>query len=238
MSTYLELSQKLRRECSVSGTGPTAVTGQTGKLADLVAWIADAYVQIQNLHADPPCWRWLRHGFTFDTTADDDSYSYGDVTDTTTSSAITRLSNWYIHDPYDPPKIYLTSTGVGAQTWLTYVDWEDFKSIYKIGTQNSSAPAHISIDPQNNLVLGPAPNDTYTVTGDYIRSAQVLAADGDTPEMPSQFHDLIVYYAMEKYGYNELAQEILSRASAESNRMLQNLSSNQLQKMRIAGPMA
>ena len=59
MSTYLQLCQKLRQECEVGGTGPSAVTGQTGELARLVTWIADAYTELQQEYD----WLWLRSEF-------------------------------------------------------------------------------------------------------------------------------------------------------------------------------
>lgn len=234
MSTFLQLAQILRRKVGGTGTGPSAVTSQTGEDERYVEDIAEAYTEIQNrCH-----WRWLRHGFTVNTVADDDVYAYGDCTDTTTSSAITRFGSWRFRDRNDPPKIYLTSSGVGTQRWLIWVPWEDFKEIYRIGTQNSGSPVHVSIDPQDNIVIGPAPNDVYTITGDYIRSAQVLAADGDIPEMPTQFHMLVVYRAMEEYAGYEGSADDKMRSIKKGQRLMRQLERNQRPKMRLSGPMA
>lgn len=233
---FLDLCQATARECKVAGgdTVPTAVTGQTGELDSIVNWVKDSWIEIQNR----PNWRWGRHGFTVNTVEDDDTYAYGDVTDTTTSAVITRLSHWRLNDPRDPPKIYLTSAGVGTQNWMIWVPWEDFKSVYRIGTQNSGYPAHIAIDPQNNIVIGPKPNGIYTITGDYQRSAQTLAADDDTPEMPSQYHMLIVYEAMQRYGYTESAPEVLARGEKYAGILMRQLQNNQLPGFRLAGPLA
>lgn len=238
MSTFLSLCQDLCRECDIASgeDAISAVANQSGELQRIVKWVANSYTELQNRHQGQ--WRWLRHGFTVDTTEDDDTYAYGDVTDTTTSAAITRFSRWYLEDCEDPPKIYLTSSGVGTQNWLIYTPWEWFKTIYRIGSQNSGYPAHITVDPQNNLVIGPKPNGVYTITGDYYRSAQVLAADDDEPEMPPQFHQLIVYMAMAKYGGFESAQEVIYRAQNEGGPLLRQLEANQLPPMRLAGPLA
>lgn len=237
MSTFLQISQGVCRECGIAGgdTVPSAVLSQTGELQRVVSWVIQAWREIQNRHND---WRWMRAGFTVDTASGDDSYAYGDCTDIITSAAITRFGRWLLNDPSDPPKRYLTASGVGVEGWLSYVDWNGFKSLYRIGTQTNSAPAWIAIDPQNNLVFGPKPDDIYTVSGDYQRSAQVLAADGDTPEMPEQFHDLIMYRAMEKYALYESANEVLIRAQHEANRMMRQLEANQLPAMFWPGPMA
>ncbi len=235
MSTFLQLAQSLRQECGVAGTGPSTVVGQVGELKRLVDWVSEAWTEIQNRHRN---WRWLRYGFTFQTVADDDTYAYGDVSDAVTAVAITRFSHWLLTDRYDPPKIFLTSAGVGTQTWMIWVPWEHFKTIYRIGTQNSGYPIHITVDPQNNIVMGPKPNGIYTVVGDYQRSAQTLALDADTPEMPTDYHKLIVYRAMEDYGYFEAAPEVLARGVKKGSLLMRQLELDQLPAMREPEPLA
>jgi hypothetical protein len=237
MSTYLELCQKLALECDISGgdTVPTAVTGQTGELQRVVKWIADAWIEIQERH---PNWRWKRTGFTLSTVADDSSYVSTDATDDDTAAAIATFGRWLVDDDEDPGKIFLASAGEGTETWLTYADWNDFKSIYRIGTQISAYPIHVSIDPKNNLVIGPPPNGVYTITGDFQRGIQSFSADGDIPDMPVRFHNLIVYEAMKKYGFFESANEILARANHEAGRTMRQLEADQLPDLLIGEPMA
>ncbi len=230
----LEICQRTVLDCEVTGS-LTTVTGQNGMLGRVVNWVSDAYTELQQRHNN---WRWLRHGWTVNTVADDDTYAYGDCTDTTSSSTITRFQEWMIRDPYDPPKCYLQSSGVGTEYWLTYVPWSSFQTIYKIGSQTSSAPSFITIDPQNNIVLGPAPSAVYVVSGDYQRSAQTLSADNDTPEMPSDYHLLIVYLAMEKYAGHTAAEEKIFRATNEGLRMLRRLERNQLPEIELGTALA
>ena len=236
MSTFLQLVQDLSNECGIAGTGPTTVVGATGENGDLVRWVSKAYKELQLKHGGR--WRWLRRDFTFDTTSAEDTYAFGDVTDVDAAAVISRFQTWRNNDWEDPPKIYLTSGGVGAQRWMIWVPWEWFKQIYKIGTQNSGFPHHVTTDPQDNIVIGPASTDTHTITGDYWRSPQILAADADVPEMPAQFHDLIVYMAMEKYAGQESAPEVMARAKGEGRPMLRSLENNQMPKFRKPGPMA
>jgi hypothetical protein len=235
--TYLQLCQRLRRECSVGGTGPAAVTGQTGQLAKLVAWAADAYEEIQNRHAT---WRWLRSTWSVNTVAETDTYAATNCTDTLLSETVSRFSHWWPEDENGCPnvKCYPQSSGVGAEVWLAPLPWSDFRATYKIGTQTSGQPQHYTIDPQNNLVLGPKPSAVYVVSGEYQRSPQILAADADVPEMPAQFHNLIVFWAMEKYGADSVAQEVYARAVKEGGRMRRAIERNQLPKTRMGGPLA
>ena len=237
MSTYLQLSQKLRQECVGPGSSvqPSAVTSQVGQLKQFVDWVADAWKAIQNRHDN---WKWMRKAFTVNALSGDDTYAYGDCTDTATVAAITRFSRWWADDYEDPFKCYLSSGGVGGEYRLIFMPWERFKYLYKIGTQNNGQPINVSVDNDMNIVLGPKPNDTYVVSGDYQRSIQTLSADADLPEMPTQYHDLIWQRAMELYGARLAASDVYQSAVNEGRRTLRALESNQLPSIWIAGPLA
>lgn len=237
MSTYLQLVTRFHSECEAAGSGPSAVAGQSGESLRSVNWVAQAYTELQERHQD---WRWLRSTWTLNTVAGTDSYAYTSATDSRLSATISRFSHWW---PFDDNghlnvKSYLSSGGVGTEGYLIYLPWSNFRSIYKIGTQNNSVPAHFTIDPQNKLVLGPKPNDVFVVSGEYQMSPQILADDGDTPEMPAQFHTLIVYDAMKKYGAAKGAPEVFQRGEYEGNKMLRTLEQNQRPAMQLAEPLA
>ena len=239
MSTYLELCQDTCRECDIAGgdTVPTAVASQSGELQRIVKWVAQAYVEIQGKY---PSWRWMRREFTLDTVASQRAYTFADAIDVIDTVAISRFRRWIIEDVNDPPRLYLVSAGVGGETWLTFTPWSWFKRIYNIGNNRTveGFPAHITVDHQNNLVLGQIPNGIYRMTGDYYAAAQVLAVDADIPEMPAQFHQLIVYRAMHKYGLFESAPEVIEYAKTEGNKLMRALEQDQLQRIELARPLA
>jgi len=230
---YLQLCQAARRECRITGTGPSAVAGQVGQLARIVAWVDDAWTSIQN----DQDWRWMRSTFTVSTTEDDDDYAFGECTDVAAAALISRFGRWRLNDLEDPPKIYLSSTGVGGETFMSWIEWEHFKAIYRRSTQTSGHPVHISVDPADNIVIGPQPDGVYVVTGDYYKAAQTLSDDSDTPEMPARFHNLIVYEVMEDYGLSEPAPEVYARGRARGRRMRAALQADQLERLRLAGPL-
>ena len=230
MSTFLQLCTYLRQETTDSGTGPLAVTSQTGELARIVNWIDRAYTELQQ----EKDWRWLRKSFTVSATSGDGAYAYGDCTDTATSAVISRFSSWYPRTF----KCYLTSAGVGAEYGLHWLPWDDFRRIYRYGTQTNGPPCHVSEDPTQAFVLGPIPDATYTVSGDYQKGPQLLTADGDIPEMPTRFHQLIVYEAMLKYGGHRAAPEAMVRAATEGARLRSALGRDQLPQITTGGPLA
>lgn len=232
---YLDIAKRTRQECDASGTGPAAVTNQSGESKRFVDWAADAWTEIQNRHQN---WKWMRSRFTVNTVADDDTYAYSDCTDSKTSAAISRFSRWWWDDCIFPFRIYKQSDGIGTERWLTPIDHESFKRLYRLGTQVSGAPAHYTVDEDDNILLGPKPDAVYVVSGDYQRGAQVLAANDDEPDMPSRFHMLIVYHAMLKYAGFESAGDVWARAMALADPMMRNLEANQLPYPKMAPPLA
>jgi hypothetical protein len=218
---YVQLASRLRQEVGGSGTGPSSVLNQTGEYKRFVDYIAQAWTEIQNKHSN---WRWMRTEFTLPTVASDDDYVYTDATDSIASATISRFARW-IED--DNMKIYLASSGIGTQTFLSPCDWDDFRSIYKFGTVQTGYPTDFAVDPRNHLRFGLMPNGIYTVTGDYMKSAQTLAADADIPEMPDRFHMLIVYEAMKKYAAYESAPEVWSGVEDARNVMMRDLEIDQ-----------
>lgn len=218
---------------TTSGTVPATTIAQTGNLLDAVTWTDDAWneLQISNF------WQWMRSRFTLSTVASTSAYAYGSCTDLTTGTAITRFREWLVNDPQDPATIYLTSAGVGTQGYVWYLPWELFRLTYRIGTVIESVPANITVDPQQNIVLGPTPNDIYTVQGGYWKSPQVMTLDADIPELPEYYHLLIVYNAMMKYAGSEAAAEIMSRALREGGPLRNQLQHDQGMRMRMARAM-
>lgn len=234
---YLQLCQRLRRECSIPGSGPDAVTGQSGLLQDLVNWVADAWREIQTKH---PHWRWLRSRFTVNTVASDDTYAGTDCTDSRLSTPVTRFARWWPFDDegHHNVRIYLQSDGVAGERYLIYMPWSQFRHVYKMGPQSNSFPVHFTIDPQNNLVLGPVPDAVYVIAGEYQMSAQEFAANDDDPEVHDDFHLLIVYEGMKKYGLFKSKRETLLRGEAEAIPLWRRLELNQLPAPSIAEPLA
>ena len=231
MSNFLTLCQELSQETVDAGNGPASVTNQTGQNRRFVTWVRDAWVEIQTSRDD---WRWMRKSFTVNTVASDGSYAYSDCADTVTALAIARFARWY----RNAFKAYLSSSGVGTEYPLTYMEWERFRRIYRYGTQTDGQPIHVSVDPTDAFVLGPKPDAVYVVSGDYQSGPQILAADADIPEMPTRFHKLVVYDAMAKYGGKNIAPEAMVRADAEGGPLRFALELNQLPALSFGGPLA
>ena len=182
----------------------------------------------------------MRKKFTVDTVDGTSVYAFGDCTDVEDSAVITRFKYWRLDDRRNPAKIYLKSAGVGAEAFMTWSVFDNFDYLYNFGSlQNQTGfPIHITVNPNDDFELGLSPNAVYVLRGEYHRSAQILSADDDTPEMPSDYHSLIMYQAMKYYAQLESAPEVLERAKDGMSRVMRQLIKNQAQPFRVGGPLA
>lgn len=225
MSTFLQLVNIVRQECSASsGADLSTLTSVTGESLRFKNWVIRAWEEIQELHTD---WKWMRAQYSFTTTADDGSYT------STQAGIASRFGYW----DRTYCTVYLTATGTNDQTPLEWLEYEDFRAAYLTGTQTSNRPRHFTIGDANELLIGPKPESTsYTVLGNYFKSPQTLSADADTPELPEQ-HKVIAWYAINEYGGYNVAAEAIGRAQNKIPRMLANLRSKYLPAVQLDGPL-
>ena len=231
-STFLELCQRASKECGVSLTGPSATSGQTGRLGQIVDWVQSAWTDIQTKRND---WLFMRSSFTVSTTSGDGQYAFGDCTDTGTSSTITAFRDWCRDTPM---KIYLTSAGQPTETDLVFIDYRDWFARYNLGNQTNGYPRHWSRHPNGNLLLGQKPDGIYTVGGDYMKAATELSGDSDTPEIPAEYRMAIVYRAMMFYGRYNAAPEVFNDGQTGFNRLLREMVRTQAPAILEGGPLA
>lgn len=228
----------MHREGGFPGTAPATVVGQSGRAADLVAWAAEAYNDIQRERNGG--WRWLRRPFTVNVIANTASYAYGACTDVKTGLAITRFREWDLDDR-EPPLIYLVADGKATEKELCVSTWPDFRYQFVRGTHTPAYPYQVTEDQDGKLYVGPTPDATYTVTGSYWAANQTLALDADIPEMPADFHMLIPYRGLVKYGYNSVSAQVLARCQADGAPIFETLCSKQSwakYSLSTAGPLA
>lgn len=213
MATFLELTQRLRQEAGIAGSGPVSTTFQSGELKRLVDWVASSWNDIQ---ISKPNWLWMTGQFQFVTTPSQREYTSAQA------GIATRFSHW------NPRTVRLGLTPPNDETLLMPVSYDDYRSVYMTGPQPESRPVVVAVTPAQKLALGYVPNDAYTVTGEYQKTPQKLTADADVPEMPEQFHEAILYLALMKYARFMAAGEIYEDAQVNHRRIMQNLQVHQL----------
>jgi hypothetical protein len=208
MATFLELAQKLRQEVGAAGSGPAAVTGQTGEARRLVDWVRDAWVDIQ---AKQVAWSFLWAQF---------------------EKAVTDAESDYLVAE-DANRVVPDTVRLNGQR-LVSLEYGDYSR--RIVTSPETVPQSFVILPDRKLRILPASNGT--LTGDYYRTPQVLAANTDTPLAPAHLHEAIVAQAMIFYAAYEDAPEIYQDGSMRLRRWMTRLQNECLPSIELPGPLA
>lgn len=203
--TYLEMCQAVVREGRISNdVAPTTVIGQVGTLASVVHWVASEWVDIQEKRVD---WDFLRKEdvATVAMVAGQNFY-------TPTEFGVAADFNSWAKETF---RVFDTSSGNVSEIVMQHRSFDYMRDAYIYGGTRSTRaePFEFGIRPSDHaIVVGPTPSAGWTVTGDYFRTPVDLAADGDIPAIPSQYHMMIVWGALWNYGYSESAPEVIERA--------------------------
>lgn len=235
--TFLELCQRVRQECAVSGTGPTAVTGQTGEMKRIVDWTADAYSQICMASTH---WRFLRSSFTVNTVNNQEEYLPTACTDSNLSALIGsatvgKFAEW-ITDTF---RIYLQSAGKAAEQNLWPRGYAWHRERYQFQTVSTGQPFEFSVRPHDKaILLGPKPNGVYVLYGDYYRSAPRLSANSDQHLLPERFEMAIVWRAVQSYAGYEGDGGLYQHATLEHGKYYGPLMIDQFPKVQLGDPLA
>jgi len=130
-----------------------------------------------------------------------------------------------------------TFIGMASEIFMDYEPYDEWRDTYQFGgfRYAYSRPINFSYSPDFSICLGPVPISGYTIIGDYYKVATELSADADTPNLPSQFHQAIVYRAMMFYGMSEAAPEVFQEGETEFKRMMARISMHELNQVQIAG---
>jgi hypothetical protein len=130
--------------------------------------------------------------------------------------------------------------GLNSEIYMDYADYSIWRDRYEYGSlrQTQTRPIEVTITPDKSIGLGPFPIAGYTVLGDYYTVPAYMAANGDTPAMPAQFHMAIVYKALISYGTYEEDGFIIARAERELKRFMRKLSADRLTEVKTCGALA
>lgn len=223
--TYLQLLQRLRQECGVSGNNPSTAQNLPGEMARLANYIKQAWMDIQTMHDD---WEFLRQPVSFVTTADQQKYNSNEML--ITSFGRLKLDSFTIHSVDD----------VSDEMILPYMDYEHFKVMYMFGSRRTqtSRPVVFSTNSQGDFLLGSVPNGQYQIQGECWALPTELSLDNDRPAAPGQFHMAIVYRAMMMYGQYEAAPEVYQHGATEFNKIAARLAAHQLPRLTFGAPLA
>lgn len=212
---YLELVQELTEELGIggadSGSGvPSTVLAQVGPLGRAVRWIRQANNHINLMWRD---WNFLSTDYS-------EAMTIGSR-DWTVHSGTETVRQW------DRGSFWLNRTTNDA-TSLQYLDWTVFRRTKDLGAHSvNQTPKWFSIKPDNTVVVDSPPEQAYTGTAEFWKRGVLLDANDDVPDMPEEYHRLVVVTAGIMYGNKEGAPEIIAGMSSEYAVLVHELQSDQ-----------
>lgn len=222
----LELVNRTRTECGISGPPLTTVQNQTGESARVVSWVKQAWIDVQTSKDD---WLFMREPFTFNTASQQWEY-------TPTQAGLTNFANW----KRDSFRCSSVGQNYADEQLLNYMDWTTYRNLYRYGNMRTTyaRPVVVSITPEKNLAFGSVPDDAYVIDGEYYIEPVELTMNSDVPAIPDRFQMIIVYRAMMYYAGYEAAQEVMARADFEFRRLYSRLEIDQLPTVVNGPPLA
>lgn len=223
----LQLVNQTRIECGVSGPALATAQSQSGESARIVAWVQQAWIDVQTSKED---WLFLREPFTFNTVAD--QWQYNAATD----CGLTDFGNW----KRDSFRASTVGNNYQDEQLLNYMEWTTYRNLYRYANmRNTKArPVVVSITPEKDLAFGSIPDQAYVIDGEYYTQPVSLTADTDSPAIPARFHMIIVYRAMMYYAGYEAAPEVLARGDFEYRRLYARMEIDQLPTIVSGAPLA
>lgn len=219
--TFLQLVQRLKQEAAIPGSRPTTLQGLSPEVEAqrLTDWIADAWIQILELHPD---WKFRRRTATFTTVNAQHTY-----TPVQCGVSAGTLGRWVL-----PSFRAYPTASIGSEWPLTETSYDCWRDTYLIGANRSvyTQPIEIAEDLESSgLVLGPIPASGYTITGTYYLAPNRMSADADLSGLPSQYDDLgIVWRALIEYGGYEADSSAYQRAQRNYTQWINRLEREQL----------
>lgn len=198
---FLALVQRAHRERGISTAAPTSVVGASDRNQKTIDAVADAWAELQ-AERD---WKWMR-------ATTDTPLTIGQQTYTAAQLGIaTRFGRWR-HESSDYAPILYVAGALNTLWELIQWDLDNFRKLYLYRLQASTTPIAFAIDETEQFLVGPQPALAYQLRAEYWKEPSVLAADADTPDMPSRFHMLMVWRALQDLAKTDAAPELLAKA--------------------------
>lgn len=231
--TFLQLVNACRQEAGVATSDLTTLqAGLSTESTRFKNWINREWLRMQSDKSD---WQWMRLTAQFNLTPNIASYTPTAVGLASTPQFTgATFANW----KRDSFRIY--STAYTDEMLAGFMPWDTYRNVYQYGSMRDSRarPVAFTVAPDKSLWFGITPDAAYGVVFEYYAAPVALSLDDDTPTMPGQYHDLIMFRALRSYGVFMAAPEVIARAQEEINRISPRLQADQAPLFMSGPPLA
>lgn len=226
---FLQLCQRTALDSGTVAGVPnfTTTVGASGRVEQVVGWVRDAYIDIQNERQD---WLWMRRNFTAPLTIDQIEYTAADL-------GIDDWGKWLPDIPADNWRnLSIYETGLESQEGeIAQIPYQTFRERYLRGVHDHNKPTEWAVSPQGELLFGNKPDKAYVVKGEYRQAPQELTLDADVPQMPAAYHRLIIGEALRLMADSDEAFQVLVTKANQYVRLRNPLVIEQTPDMAFGG---
>ena len=195
---FLQLTQKAVRLSGARLDPPTSVSAAKGLAADFFTYINDAW---RDLQMERPDWYFRIQEAEINLSG-------------TVLNKGQRLTRVQIPAPINRSFNFIALYDLHIQerdnpedvpTVITYIPWNNYPDRttleldYNEATQLANRPRHFTVSPDGQVWIYPQPDKDYTLRFFGIKRIQQLCNDCDTPFLPEEYHDMIVWRAIRDY---------------------------------------
>lgn len=230
---FLQLAQKVHLFVRIGeetpGTQPTAVTGQTGVLAEMVQWVVNAHDDICRSRTQ---WAFMRGSL--------------EVTLAEGSRTISKATIEADTATFDSIRPYVTNNGAflgirpdgvadAAEETVQYVPYQHWSGTYDAAPLSTGQPRYFTVTPDQGLEFDTLPDRDYVIRSNFDKKVVALTVNGSLPMFPERYHNAIVWWAIVHYYClsRDKTQELRAKADMELKRELNKLYNEQLPDMTI-----
>lgn len=219
------------------GTVPTALTGQTDELRELVEWVLLALTNFQTMYK----WGWLIQQGTL-------PFLSGDSTVVPTAS-LTNYRDWIPFKQGGRRYVlrYLTADGATSTNLPVYfMEYSDFRGLRDRSPVASGAPMYFTIHPSQTWEVYPTPDANYTLKLDYLTKPKIYTtSDGATniedhpgaansaAGLPVEYHEAIAWLAIRYWAETRGKLDMFQIANKRFEELIRPLKLRYLPSARI-----
>jgi len=206
---FLALCQRTVLESGISETGPSSVTGQTSDLLRIVNWVNDAWFELQ---ASRNQWKWMLKSTEVPVVIGKHKYQLpSDVKNTLSDTLCLNGQRLY-------------ELPIPAHNCNDNLP--------------TSRPTGYYLNYKDEIVLSSIPDQNYTLSFEYFCKPELLKENLSTPDMPEEYHMIIVWAALKEYAMYDEAPELYQKGENNFTKILTRLENNMLPSLQLAGPLA
>lgn len=223
---FVQLLERYRVECGVSGSPITDVGTVRNEHARLKGWLQQAWLDIQS--DANGMWEFLR----VESSHTIPQYASLLMPSEWSAGSVNR---WRI----DTFRVGDLGGSRATSRPIDFVSYDAFRVGPGLDPNQRGRPMYFTIRPADKaLIVAPAADVAYTLYYEFHGEPVALEDNTDVPVIAPKFHMLPVYRAMLEYGAFEAAPEVLARAQARHDEMMSKLKHEQLPSFQWGPPLA